>query len=86
MDPRAQRAVESINRTRRDMRTTAQAVATNPRQRREAEMMGQPLTQAEEQDIDRRLRNLQRDDALGRPTGERWEQFRVDYRTMQGGR
>ena len=86
VDARARRAIESINARRAELRATAVRTSTNPRQRRAAEMMGQPLTAEEEQDLDRRLRNLQRDDALGRPTSERWVQFRDDYRTMSGGR
>lgn len=88
-DARARKAITSINQVRRARAEIAMAAATNERQRRDAELAGQPLTRQEEIDLDRRLSQLARDTALNPKSQEiktRWESFRQDYKTMRGER
>ena len=85
VDGRAVKAINTINRRRRQRSLAGQAAATNERQRLSAELQGEPLTPAEERDLDRRMRDLTQREALGEESAELkadWNRFRKDYENL----
>jgi len=85
IDGRAVKAISTINRRRNARSILGQAAATNERQRMLAELEGEPLTIAEERDLDRRLRSLTEREALGEESNELkrdWNSFRQDYEAL----
>ena len=84
-DARAQRAIDSINEARTRRRQIAREAATNIRQERLAEMMGEELSEREADNIARRLENLQLDTARGIDTQAQWRQWERDYYAAMGG-
>jgi hypothetical protein len=86
IDRRTRAAIDTINQSRQLARATAMREARTARQERLAEMLPTELTPAEEQDLDRRLQDLIRRDALGEDTADDWRAFDVDYNAWMGNR
>ena len=85
IDGQAVKAINTINRRRRQRSLAGQRAATNERQRMSAELEGEPLSAAEERDLDRRLRDLAQREALGEESAELkadWNRFRKDYENL----
>jgi len=84
MDRRARATIATINRERRERRELGMREARTDRQRQIVAQLPQDLTAAEERDLDRRLRDLVRRDALGEDTADDWREFEADYQSMVG--
>ena len=84
MDRRAQTAIDTINRQRRERVELGIREARTPRQRQMVGQLPTDLTPAEERDLDRRLQDLVRRDALGEDTADDWRDFEADYQSMVG--
>jgi len=84
IDRRARAAINTINQRRAANLEVARREARTDRQRRMVEMAAGDLTDAEMRDLDRRLRDLIRRDALGEDTADDWRDFEADYQAMVG--
>ena len=84
MDRRARSAIATINRERRERRELGMREARTDRQRQIVAQLPGDLTPVEERDLDRRLQDLVRRDALGEDTADDWREFEADYQSMVG--
>jgi len=88
-DPRARKAIASINRRRAQNAETLRANATNDRQRRAADLLGQPLSQVEAKTLDDQFIkaiNLTANNAPERQQYEAYRDIRQSYQSRIRGR
>jgi len=84
-DPRARKAIASINRARAENAATLRRNATNDRQRRAADLLAKPLSEEEARNLDQAFARAIELTATNAPERQRYEAYRDIRRSYQIG-